>query len=113
MGVTFVLEYGTKMRQLVPSEECVFTLNTQTKLTDKNYIIPSLESHMMAYREMSLLHSSTAMGLAGMGRKWVLHSEPGWSRLRTQHSSPDLEHCPAKAQCNAVRLQLPAGSGWK
>lgn len=58
------------------------------------------------YRVMSSLHSSAALGLVGTGRKRVFLSAEGWSRLRTQQSSPDLDHWPKKPTEGQVRLLL-------
>ena len=51
-----------------------------------------------SYRAISSLHSSGTLEFPGADRKRVVLSVEGWSRLRTQHSSPDLDHWPACTQ---------------
>ena len=55
----------------------------------------TLTAVFTSYRGISSLHSTEASGLLGTDRKRVVLSVEGWSRLRTQHSSPDLDHWPA------------------
>lgn len=57
-----------------------------------NHYTLKLLSNTAAYRVISSLHSSAALALLGTGRKRVVLSVDGWSRLTTQHSSPDLDH---------------------
>lgn len=59
------------------------------------------------YRQISSFHSNGALLSLGTGRKRVIVSVDGWSRLRTQHTSPDLDHWPAKRR---ARRQQPAGN---
>lgn len=59
------------------------------------------------YRLISSLHSNGALLSLGTGRKRVIVSVEGWSRLRTQHTSPDLDHWPAKRW---ARRQQSAGN---
>jgi len=63
------------------------------------------------YRDISSLHSRAALGLAGAGRKWVFLSAAGWSRFRTQHSSPDLDHWPANTQQRSETSALSRNLG--
>lgn len=63
-------------------------------------------SRLPAYRVISSLHSSGALGLLGTDRKRVVLSVEGWSRLRTQHSSPDLDHWPACTQRDSETLAI-------
>lgn len=59
------------------------------------------------YRLISSFHSNGALLSLGTGRKRVFVSVDGWSRLRTQHTSPDLDHWPAK---RGARRQQSAGN---
>lgn len=70
-----------------------------------------LTQQMPSYRVISSLHSSGALALLGTDRKRVVLSVEGWSRLRTQHSSPDLDHWPANAQRD-LSYQQEAGQKW-
>lgn len=54
-----------------------------------------------AYRLISSFHSNGALLSLGAGRKRVFLSVEGWSRLRTQHTSPDLDHWPAQHRARA------------
>lgn len=59
------------------------------------------------YRLMSSFHSNGVLLSLGTGRKRVILSVEGWSELRTQHTSPGLDHWPAK---HRARRQLSAGN---
>lgn len=59
------------------------------------------------YRQISSFHSNGALLSLGTGRKRVIVSVEGWSRLRTQHTSPDPDHWPAKRR---ARRQQSAGN---
>lgn len=57
--------------------------------------------HKWTYRLISSLHSNVV--LLDKGRKLVVLSVEGWSKVRTQHSSPNRTHWPADAQrCNTL-----------
>lgn len=59
------------------------------------------------YRLISSFHSNGVLLSLGTGRKRVILSVAGWSKIRTQHTSPGLDHWPAK---HRARRQLSAGN---
>lgn len=63
--------------------------------------------HNWSYMLISSFHSSVV--LLDKGRKRVVLSVEGWSKLRTQHSSPDRTHWPVDAQGH----NTPSASGRK
>lgn len=67
----------------------IFNMNV---MTDRK----QFEYNRSSHRTISSLHSS--VGLLDEDRKRVVLSVEGWSKFRTQHSSPDLNHWPVEAQ---------------
>lgn len=61
----------------------IFNMNV---MTDRK----QFEHNRSSHRTISSLHSS--VGLLDEDRKRVVLSVEGWSKFRTQHSSPDLNH---------------------
>lgn len=72
--------------------------NVGMNIHNHDTLTAALALQLPSYRVISSLHSSGALALLGTDRKRVVLSVEGWSRLRTQHSSPDLDHWPANTQ---------------
>lgn len=97
--------------KLIEKKEEFSIFNADMNVHSHDTLAAVLTQQMPSYRVISSLHSSGALALLGTDRKRVALSVEGWSRLRTQLSSPGLDHWPANAQRD-LSYQQEAGQKW-